>query len=139
MRNVEIDLGPKQRQKLPEDGHAGDAVDVVIAIDRGLLLLLDGFPQASGRRLDSRHLRRPDQLGQFGLQEHAALGGFGDPAIDHDLGHQRCDLERAGQQLHPLIDGRDDPETLLHPCRGHWDPRYRHLLNASHACVRKPT
>ena len=44
--DVVIDLGPEQRQQLPEDGDAGDAVDVVVAVDGDLLFLLDGL--ASG-------------------------------------------------------------------------------------------
>ena len=131
MGDIEIDLGAEQGQQLPEDGDAGDAVDVVVAVDGDLLFLLDGLAQAGDGRLDPRHMGRPDQLGQLRLQEHVALGGLRDPAIEQHLRHQRRDPQRPGQRLHPLIDGGNHPEILLRPCR------CGHLFVASHAYVRK--
>ena len=63
VRDVIVHVGAEQSEHLPEDGDAGNAVHVVVAIQGDFFLVLNGLFQSLNRRSDSRHFVWIDQVG----------------------------------------------------------------------------
>ena len=64
--DVIIDLCAEDFQQVPQDGHAGDAVHVVIAVDGDFFPVRDRALDVFGGLRDAVHRFRLDQVGQLG-------------------------------------------------------------------------
>lgn len=95
------DLGrvAEQPQKPPEQRAAGDAVDVVIAVDQDRAAGGEGALEGGGGGLELGQTLRLGHAGQARTQERAGLLGVARTAVDEHLGGQRLELQQAAQAL----------------------------------------
>jgi hypothetical protein len=118
VRDVALRATAQQPDRVPEDGHAGDAVHVVVAVDDDLVVVTDGLGDALRRGEQAGDHGRLVQALEAGAEEAEAVVGLADPAVDQ---HLRDDRARA-QALRQLGGARvrvgHDPlfRVTMHPC-----------------------
>ncbi len=89
VRHVQVRRGAEQAEDVEEDGGAGHAVHVVIAVDAQAAAGTDGGEDAVGCLGHARQQFRRMQSGQGSVEEAAGLGGIAQAAIEQQLGHGR--------------------------------------------------
>jgi hypothetical protein len=114
-REVPVHGGAEVAQHADEDRRRGDAVDVVVAVDR------DPRAGADVAQDDLDSLGHPGEGGRvvavLRVEERGRRGGIGEPAADQDLGEHVRDAEVALQRGDVAHRARRDVETRLHGCR----------------------
>ena len=93
--NVIADLGAEQPQTQPEDGGAGHAVNVIIAVDEDSTPGGDSGVDPFGGRAASRQQVRIAQGGEFRIEKIASESRIGHAAADQQLSHDRRNASSA--------------------------------------------
>ncbi len=87
--DVVIDVGSGGFEGVPEHGGAGDAVDVVVAIEGDFFVGADGVNDAIGGGVHVGEEIGGEEVFEFGVEEGGG-GGFrgGEAAVDEDAGDE---------------------------------------------------
>ncbi len=133
--DVEVRAGAEQREHLHQDGGAGDAVHVVIAVDAYLASRLDRVEDAIDRLGHTGQRLRLVQSCQRGIEKPARGVRCLDATIEQELGHDRRGLERPRQMVHGVTVVRQQPpEARKNNChiRLQWLSRKKNLATDEH-------
>ena len=112
------DVAAEHFERAAEDDGRGDAVDVVVAMDRDPLAPRDRLLEPLDRRHHAGQLERIVQMVERGLEE--ALGGFRivEPAQAQQPRDRRVQIERRRELRHPAVVARQVmPDQRLHARR----------------------
>ena len=117
MRDVVIDVCAEEREDLPEDGDAGDSVNVVVAVEGDFLFLGEGLFDSLCGGFDAGEQFGADEVGQFGSEKGGAGLRVGDAAVYEQLRQKRRDLERFCELGGSRVGRSDDPGFVGGVCR----------------------
>ncbi len=95
--DVGMDIGGGGGEGVPEHGGAGDAIDVVVAVEGDFFLVADGGGDAVGGDVDVGEEGRGGEIFELGIEEGEGGGGVGDAAVEEEAGDEGGDLEFAGE------------------------------------------
>ena len=94
----EVDhIGAEQFERAPQDDGGGDAVDVVVAVDRDPLAVGDRAHDPLDRDLHVGERHRIVQLIERRIEEARRQLRIADAALAQELRHDRGDVQRLGQ------------------------------------------
>ena len=99
MGDVVIDVSAGGFEQVPEHGGAGDAVDVVVAVEGDFFVGADALDDAIGGAVHVGEEIRRMKVFELGVEEGGSGGGSGEAAGDEDAGDECGKLEGVGYCL----------------------------------------
>ena len=109
------DVAAEHFERASQDDRGGDAVDVVVAVDRDLLALRDRALQPRNGDVHARQPKRIVQVIERGIQEPRGHFGVAEPAHAEQPRDRRMHIQRGGQRGRLLVVTRQVlPEERLH-------------------------
>ena len=93
MGDIEFDVGGGEFKAVPEDGDAGDAIDVVVAIDDDFLFLFQCDLDSLDGGFDSAEAIGFEKIAELRVEEFFGFNDIGDAAVVKQLGDEVGDVE----------------------------------------------